>query len=92
MRKSRFTQEEIVNILREREAGAKMTDICDRYGISRPTFYGWRAKFGGLSISSAQRLKELEGENGDLRRLLAKALLDNAVMKSRYQKATPSGG
>ena len=87
MRKSRFTPEEIAAILLEREAGGKMMDICKKYGISRPTFYGWRARYGGLSMASIRRLKQLERENGRLRRLLADALVDNAVMKSRCQEA-----
>ena len=82
MRRSRFSEEEILAILHEQEAGARAAEICEMHSISLPTFYGWKARFGGLSVAKAKRLKQLEGENGQLRRLLAKALLDNAVLKS----------
>ena len=82
MRRSRFSEEEILAILHEHEAGTRTAEVCERHGISLPTFYGWKARFGGLSVAKAKRMKQLEGENGQLRRLLARALLDNAVLKS----------
>lgn len=91
MRKSRFTQQQIFNILREGDAGMKTAEICDRHGISKPTFYGWRARYGGLSESAAKRLQQLEEENGKLRRILAQALLENAVMRSGCQMVTGLG-
>lgn len=81
MRKSRFTEEQIVHILQEHAAGQKTAEVCGRHGISAPTLYGWKAKYEGISVSSAKRLRQLEQENGHLRRLLAEALLNNALSK-----------
>lgn len=81
MRSSRFTQEPIIAILKEQEAGAKTAEVCRRHGISDATFYKWKAKYGGLEVSEARRLKALEDENGRLKRLLAEAMLDNAMLK-----------
>jgi putative transposase len=78
--KSRFTEEQITQILQEHAAGMKTAEVCAKHGISPPTFYGWKARYGGLSISNAKRMKQLEQENGYLKRLLAEALLNNAVM------------
>jgi putative transposase len=86
VRKSKFTQEQIIEILQEQGAGMRTADVCVKHGISQPTFYGWRTRYGGLSVSNARRLKQLEEENGNLRRLLAEALLDNAVMKASTPK------
>lgn len=86
MRRSRFSEEEILAILHEQQTGKTAAEICARHRISPPTFYGWRTKFGGLSVTNAKRLKQLEGENSTLRRLLAAALLDNAVLKSGRDK------
>jgi putative transposase len=81
MKGSRFSEEQIIGILREQEAGATTADVCRKHGISEATFYKWKAKFGGLEVSDAKRLKSLEDENGKLKKLLAEAMLDIAVLK-----------
>jgi putative transposase len=80
MRK-RFTEEQVVGVLREAEAGAKVAELLRKHGISEATFYNWRAKYGGMTVSEAKRLKELELENARLKRLLAEAELDKAALK-----------
>lgn len=81
MKRSKFTEEQIIGILREQEAGAKTAELCRRHGISSATFYAWKAKFGGMEVSDAKRLKALEEENARLKRLLAESLLDQAALK-----------
>ena len=81
MKRSRFTEEQIIGILREQESGMKTADVRRKHGILEPTFYAWKAKFGGMGVSEARRLKQLEEENARLKKLLAEAMLDNAVLK-----------
>ena len=81
MKRSRFSEEQIIGILRESEAGAKTADLCRKHGISTATFYNWKAKFGGMEVSDAKRLKALEDENAKLKKLLAEQMLDNAILK-----------
>jgi putative transposase len=81
MRASRFTEEQIIGILREQDAGVKTAEVCRRHGISSATFYKWKAKYGGLDVSEAKRLRALEEENARLKKLLADAMLDNAMLK-----------
>ena len=79
--KKRFTEEQIIGILKEAEAGMKVAEVCRKHGISDATYYNWKSKFGGMSVSEAQRLKALELENSKLKRLLADAHLDIAALK-----------
>ena len=81
MKRSKFTEEQIIGILREQEAGAKTAELCRRHGVSSATFYAWKAKFGGMDVSDAKRLKALEEENARLKRLLAESMLDQAALK-----------
>jgi putative transposase len=86
MKRGRFTEEQIIGVLREQEAGLRTADLCRKHGISEATFYAWKAKYGGLGVSEANRLRTLEDENGRLKRLLAEAMLDNAVLKDLAAK------
>lgn len=81
MKRSRFSEDQIIGILKEQEAGLGTADLCRKHGISGATFYKWKAKYGGLDVSDARRLKTLEDENARLKRLLADAMLDNAILK-----------
>ena len=86
MKVSRFSEEQIIGVLREHEAGAKTEEVCRRHGISNATFYKWKAKYGGLEVSEARRLKSLEDENRRLKKLLAESMLDNAALKDLLGK------
>jgi putative transposase len=86
MRGSRFSEEQIIGVLREHDAGAKTDEVCRRHGISAATFYKWKAKYGGLEVSEARRLRSLEDENRRLKRLLAESMLDNAALKDLLGK------
>ena len=81
MKGKRFSEEQIIAVLKESEAGAKTKDLCRRHGISEPTLYNWKAKYAGMTVSEVRRLKELEQENAKLKRLLADAELDKAALK-----------
>ena len=86
MRSSRFSEEQIIGILKEHEAGMPTAEVCRRHGISGATFYKYKAKFGGLEVSEARRLRALEDENAKLKKLLAEAMLDNVVLKDLASK------
>lgn len=84
--KKRFTEEQIIGFLREAEAGLAVAELCRRHGFSEASYYLWRSKFGGMNVSDAKRLKELEVENGRLKRLLAESMLENEVTKEALRK------
>ncbi len=81
MKRKRFTQEQIIAVLKEHEAGASVPELSRRHGVVENTIYRWKSKFGGMAVSEAKRLRELEAENAKLKRLLAEAMLDNAGLK-----------
>ena len=81
MKRSRFNEEQIIGILREQDAGSPTADVCRKHGVSSATFYKWKAKFGGLDVSDAKRLRALDDENAKLKKLLAEAELDKAMLK-----------
>ena len=86
IKRSRFNEEQIISILKEQEAGLGTADLCRKHGISSATFYKWKAKYGGLDVSDARRLKTLEEENARLKKLLADSMLDNAALKDLLGK------
>ena len=88
MKRKQFSEEQIIGLLKEAEAGAVVTELCRKHGMSSATYYAWKAKFGGLEVSDAKRLRALEVENAKLKRLLAEAMLDNAGLKQK--KADPN--
>ena len=86
MKKQRFTEEQIIGVLKEQEAGVKAADLCRKHGISEATFYNWKAKYGGMEVSEAKRLKALEDENAKLKKLLAEQMLDAAALRELLAK------
>ena len=86
MRKSRFSEEQIIGILKEHQAGLSAADLCRKHGVSDATFYKWRSRFGGMEVSDAKRLRALEDENGKLKRLLADAMLDVSTLREMLGK------
>lgn len=81
MRRSRFTEEQIIGMIKEQEAGMPTADVCRKHGVSTASFYKYKAKFGGMEVSDARKLKALEDENAKLKKLLAEQMLDNAILK-----------
>ena len=86
MKRKRFSEEQIIAVLREHDAGAKAADLARKYGVSEATLYNWKAKYGGLDVSEGKRLKALEDENRKLKKLLAESMLDNAALKELLSK------
>ena len=85
MKRKRYTEEQIIGVLKEHEAGASVPDLSRRHGVAENTIYRWKAKFGGMEVSEAKRLRDLEAENAKLKRLLAESMLDNAALKEIVQ-------
>ena len=86
MKRSRFSEEQIIAVLKEQEAGMPTADVCRRHGISSATFYKWKSKYGGLEVSDARRLRQLEQENARLKKLLAESMLENEVTREALRK------
>lgn len=86
MKQSRFNEEQIINILKQQESGVKTADVCREHGISQNTFYAWKSKYGGMSVSEAQRLRQLEAENAKLKRIVAEQALDIVALKDVVSK------
>jgi putative transposase len=86
MKRKRFSEEQIIGVLKEHEAGGKVDDICRRHAISTATFYTWRKKYGGMEVSEARRLKALEEENGRLKKLLAESMMDVSTLREMLGK------
>ena len=86
MRRSRFTEEQIISILKEHEAGIPVAELCRKHGVSDASIYKWKARFGGMEVSEAKRLRALEDENAKLKRMLADAMLDNVALKDLLGK------
>jgi len=86
MKRSRFTEEQIIGILKEHEAGVPVADLCRKHGVSNASLYKWKAKYGGMDVSEARKLKALEDENARLKKLLADAMLDNSALKDLLGK------
>lgn len=84
--KKRFSEEQIIRILREQESGCQVDDICRRHGVAQSTFYAWKSKFGGLEVNEAKRLRELEAENSKLKKLLAETLLEKTALEDVVSK------
>jgi putative transposase len=86
MKKSRFTETQIVSILKEADNGIKVSDLCRQHGISQPTYYNWKSKYGGLSVSELKRIKELEAEHSKLKRMYADLAMENDALKELLEK------
>src|SRR4026209_2890994 len=86
MKRARFTEEQIIGVLREHEAGTKTADLARKHGVSEATLYNWKAKYGGMDVTEAKRLRQLEDENAKLKKLLAESMLDNAALKELLGK------
>jgi putative transposase len=86
MKRSRFTEDQIIGILKEQEAGVPVADLCRKHGVSNASIYKWKARYGGMDVSEARRLKALEDENARLKKLLADAMLDNSALKDLLGK------
>ena len=86
MKRKRFSEEQIIGVLREQEAGAKVADLCRKHGVSEATFYNWKAKYGGMEVSDARRLKALEDENAKLKKLLADQMLEASALRELLSK------